>query len=401
MSGCPTRLRAIGWAAYLAVSWTWCIGLFLPVLLLRDYGAWGFIVFAVPNVLGAAAMGFVLSRTGSAQVEEAHGGALTLFGVVTLAYHFFFCGWVLRGEGGVAIAALSAVIGGWAMGMMLFRGWTVVGVLGLAVSFVAFQRLLAGGLTPVLTVGEVPDGSLVSVAALSGAVVMGFVLCPYLDRTFHLALRSSPLPRTSFGVGFGLFFLLMIVMTTVYAPLLASGKHTKLAGVVLVHMAVQAGLTIAMHGERLRSAGVLARRQAAVGVVLLGAFVLGRMVEGRPLGQLGELLGAPSLSTGEVVYRIFLGFYGLVAPAYVWLCMIPPRRGQGRIGPGTHRRARLVWLGSCAAAGPLFWMGFIEGRELFLVPGVAMVLLSRLLVYGGVAGSSAAGDSEAPRASSA
>ena len=49
-----------GWAAYLACSWTWCIGMFLPVLLVRDYGVWGWIVFAVPNVLGAAAMGWVL-----------------------------------------------------------------------------------------------------------------------------------------------------------------------------------------------------------------------------------------------------------------------------------------------------------------------------------------------------
>ncbi len=383
MSGFSARLQPIGWAAYLAVSWTWCIGMFLPVLLLRDSGAWGFVLFGVPNVLGAAAMGFVLSRRASEEIERTHGTALTLFSVVTLAYHFFFCAWVLRSGGGVAYAALGAVIGGWALGMMLRRGWTVIGTLGLAVSLVLFQRLIAGGLAPTLRLGEARDGSALSLTALAGPVVMGFVLCPYLDRTFHHALRSSACRRTSFGVGFGLFFLLMIVMTTAYAPLLVNGSHGELAGLVLAHMGIQAGLTIAMHGERLRSAGVSSRHGVLVGVVLLVAFVVGRIVEGRDLAHLWELLGAPEMATGEVVYRAFLGFYGLVAPAYVWLCMIPGRGGGIWDSPEGRRRARLVWLGVCSAAAPMFWLGFIEGRELFLVPGIAIVLLARLLVYRG------------------
>src|ERR1051325_4731620 len=57
-----------GWAIYLGMSWTWCIGMFLPVLLVRDYGVWASVVFAVPNVLGAAAMGWVLSRDDSYKI---------------------------------------------------------------------------------------------------------------------------------------------------------------------------------------------------------------------------------------------------------------------------------------------------------------------------------------------
>ena len=52
--------RVAGWAVFLAMSWTWCIGMFLPVLLLRDLGLGGFLVFAIPNILGAAAMGWLL-----------------------------------------------------------------------------------------------------------------------------------------------------------------------------------------------------------------------------------------------------------------------------------------------------------------------------------------------------
>ena len=56
----PTEKRSnavpLLWALFLGVSWTWVIGMFLPVLLVRDYGMLGWIVFAVPNVVGAAAM---------------------------------------------------------------------------------------------------------------------------------------------------------------------------------------------------------------------------------------------------------------------------------------------------------------------------------------------------------
>ena len=39
----PGRARAglwLGLAIYLGISWTWCIGMFLPVLLGADYGFW-------------------------------------------------------------------------------------------------------------------------------------------------------------------------------------------------------------------------------------------------------------------------------------------------------------------------------------------------------------------------
>ena len=29
-----------------------------------------------------------------------------------------------------------------------------------------------------------------------------------------------------------------------------------------------------------------------------------------------------------MIYRLFMAFYGLVFPAYVWLCMLPTREGE-------------------------------------------------------------------------
>src|SRR2546421_8858832 len=86
----------LAWAAYLACSWTWCIGMFLPVLLVRDYGIWGWVVFAVPNVVGAAAMGWVIrSAESSHAITGNHFSACAAFSVITILFHVFFVQWMV------------------------------------------------------------------------------------------------------------------------------------------------------------------------------------------------------------------------------------------------------------------------------------------------------------------
>ena len=38
------------------MSWTWCIGMFLPVLIMQSWVSSAVITFAVPNILASAAM---------------------------------------------------------------------------------------------------------------------------------------------------------------------------------------------------------------------------------------------------------------------------------------------------------------------------------------------------------
>src|SRR5437764_7722716 len=84
------------WGVYLAMSWTWCIGMFLPVLLVRDYGVWGWVAFAVPNVLGAAAVGWTYRTAAhSEKTVAAHFPAMWLFSFVTAAFQIFFAWWLL------------------------------------------------------------------------------------------------------------------------------------------------------------------------------------------------------------------------------------------------------------------------------------------------------------------
>ena len=58
----PAGLATIAWGVFCACSWTWCIGMYLPKLMMDLYGWWGFLVFAIPNVLGCCGFGYVLAR---------------------------------------------------------------------------------------------------------------------------------------------------------------------------------------------------------------------------------------------------------------------------------------------------------------------------------------------------
>ena len=77
----------------------------------------------------------------------------------------------------------------------------------------------------------------------------------------------------------------------------------------------------------------------------------------------------------QLIYRVFMGFYGLVFPAYVWIVML---RGRGRVVPDAY--SLTIFAVAVAVAGPMFWMGFVAQRMIWLAPGLAIVLLARLLV---------------------
>lgn len=384
----------IGWAAFLASSWTWCIGMFLPVLMLRDYGGWGWIVFAVPNVLGAAAMGWVLrDRDASRSVQQAHRSACRWFSVVTIAFHaFFVLALVPRLIGddfiALAIAMLPLVALLWGPHG---RRATLAGVLVLALSVLAMLAYVAlQGITG-LPAPTKPRTDLLYLAPVSA---FGFFLSPYLDLTFHRARQSSTRAggRTAFGVGFGVFFLLMIVFTAQYAePLiaaLAGGRRLSIrtepfVAILAVHLAVQAAFTVVAHADALRTtrdpaAGRRWRTILGAAAIVAGALLL------RWAGQRFPVyhgLRGQNLNNSELTYRVFMAFYGVIFPTYVWLFMVPSLRNRHAVAARPPRTATLVfYAGVVALAAPGFWMGFIEGQMLWLAPSFIWVVASRLLL---------------------
>ena len=360
----------LGWAVYLGTSWTWCIGMFLPVLMMRDYGIAGFLVFAIPNVLGAAAMGWVLrDELISADIVQAHRQACVSFSLVTILFHLFFGGWVialLTGPSFAPFGLLAVVcfyVAARAGRATLFASASFV----LAVSVWAFLRGWFAGEFPDF-LGRAPRAPVRDLLWIAPVSAFGFALCPYLDLTFHRARQHLDRTgaRVAFGIGFGVVFTAMILFTLAYSGrarvLLVNiyGVSVLVAALLGCHMLIQAAQTTALHARELKwpqEPGVL----IAFGIVAMGCLFAGSLVGQNPVA-------------GESIYRFFMGFYSLIFPAYVWLCMI----GSSTRAPS--RQAVVAFLAAVAIAAPMFWLGFIEGRMIWLLPGLGMVLMARLFV---------------------
>jgi len=371
----PRPLTTLGWALFLAASWTWCIGMFLPVLLVRDYGLGGWVLFAVPNVVGAAAMGFVLrTRRASAEIVQAHRPACVAFSLTTIAFHCFFLGW---------ITALMPV--GW-----LWAGYGLVIVMFLAGLRRRAGALIAAALVTAVSLGVMafvlravplgealgalpePAGRGAALAMLAPAFLLGFGLCPYMDLTFHHARQANDArgSRIAFGLGFGVFFLAMIFLTLLYSARLAAGAPSHYLHLVGLHIVVQSGFTAVLHLEHLlplvgRVGWKVSVPSALVMVVL---FLAAPGISALDLAWGG-------VDGREVAYWVFMTPYGLVFPAYVWIVMLPERmRGKGG---AHHLRRRLTVFGLVVlAALPMYWMGFVEKETVWLLPGVGLVLLA-------------------------
>jgi len=385
MSDAPRSsfLNTLGWGAYLACSWTWCIGMFLPVLLIRDFGWWSFAVFAIPNCVGAAAMGWVMKKPGTSEaVVAAHGKAIRAFSLVTMAFQAFFIYTLLKPKSDWYQAA---PVGGFAIGVLLGSiaarntRWMHAGSwLCLAFSLAMLVWLVATRSDPFSLPTRPNDWH--GLALLAPVCIFGFGLSPYLDATF---LRAAVTPATTdgsvparFAFGFLAFFPLMIGFTLLYAaslfgdaqPATFGSANPALAAMpVLIHVGSQLGFTLAVHGSARSVIGApdASQQRRFDWLVFPAAFVLiaAAMSKGHP-------------TTAEFVYRLFMSFYGLIFPAYVWICMLPTLRT-----PAAPSMRRLIAFGiAVVCAAPFYWLGFIELKYWALAPGVMIPLVAGLLV---------------------
>ena len=372
----------IAWAIFLGMSWTWCIGMFLPVLLVRDYGIWGFVVFAVPNVIGAAAMAWVLpDAEASRAFVEKHGAACRWFSFVTVVFHIYFLAWIaswlvgpftvvrplLRRERPPNGAELECFLGLFAVHLILLYGlahrrrdW-IVALSTLALSVAAATALWQGNWIP--AVPTTPRAGL-DVLYLAPVCFSGFLLCPYLDLTFHRARQhlTPSAGRAAFAMGFGGFFLLMILFSLAYIGLLVNapcGLDVTIRFLLGLHLVGQSCLKLALHGsEVLRPLSKLKRITVLFALGTIAVLMLVLLRNG------GAICSLPA---GETGYRCFMGAYGLLFPAYVWIY------GFGR-RPRSYKPLAVVVL----LAMPMFWLGFVLGQPVWLIPGLAVVLLSKL-----------------------
>ena len=379
----------LGWAAYLGASWTWCIGMFLPVLLIRDYGPWAWVIFAVPNVVGAGAMGWVMrSAEQSRRYTLDHASACRLFSFVTIAFQLFFAMWMLpRLVGPVGFIAAAVIVQSAFTPITNLR-WLRVGAAGALLVSVAVAAAVMIFQPGVLqwpgNPGEPwvrPDhAGVVSMGDLAGLAVVclvGFLTCPYLDLTFHrarLALDDAG-AKVAFGVGFGVLFFSMIVFTFFYAVLIIGlliiwhelFVYATARRLISLHLFLQMTYTVHVHAAELvrqskarddrgvMRGGLSVWLAVGLGVGLAAAFgnEHGIHFRDRPLGEIG--------------YRTFMSFYGLVFPAYVLLAI------------GRPRVSWLAWAVVTLAAMPFFWLAFIERGMAWGAAGVAVIVIGALI----------------------
>ena len=389
--------RVIGWGIYLAVSWTWCIGMFLPILLLRDFGVLGYIAFALPNVVGAAGMGWIItSPDASRRFVERHRLACVGFGAVTVLFHLVFVLRVvapLNQLNGATLGAASVLLA------PLLLSWfdrpRAVALITYLLSLCAVSVFVSHAWIPAPELDPAATESFRSmrlaardVAFLAPACAFGFLFCPYLDLTFHRARQglAGVESRLGFGIGFGVFFLAMILFTIAYAPVFIPSYSTKylrppplLLTALLLHIGAQSAATIAFHFRALRlpETGAIGRGSSRL-LMMLAVLCAGTLLFPRLITS-----SVPSFADSHerlIWYRVFMSFYGLAFPGYIWLLAIPTR--DGHAGPrGIRGRRKLAILFvALLLASPCFWLGFVERQTWWLAPGMLVILGSRLFV---------------------
>jgi hypothetical protein len=205
----------------------------------------------------------------------------------------------------------------------------------------------------------------------------GFILCPYLDITFHHArqgLETKQGGRLGFTIGFVAFFSLMILLTTRYAGVMnwAMQENTPypdtmilppwLGAAILTHILCQWIFTVRVHLDRMKTIpGAHAKQPILFGLALVSGII------GLLAMKLPEHSG---ISGAEIVYRNFLSFYGLLFPTYMLYRVILKKRAKS---------LSIMWI-TIVIASPVFWMGFMERQSVWLIPGMVIVLLGAAVV---------------------
>lgn len=375
-------LRSIGWGLFLASSWTWCIGAFLPILLLRDWGWRGFAVFAIPNVLGAAAVGFFWTRERSRAFTSRRAGLLAWFSAATIAYQAFFLAWlaapILRAACGWSPFAWTAwlvVSGAFALVVASGRSdgrrsdglWMAAGAIVTLASFALWgDRSMVEW--PPIHAGLAPESDLWMLAPV---IALGFIVCPHLDLSFHRVVKrdGSRIPWIVFVPAFTALILLTaaLAISSGVIPRAASSSGPdapfRILSIDAVLIAltfpaalwwfVQVSFTAALHARELRASTLPGARALVPIAVVMGA-----------------IAGSPAFGS-EAMYLRFLGLYGAVFPALAlllwrnhrfpvivaYLVIALPAFEAGFLGPPWGDGARWAWA-------PLIPVGLLLGLTL-------------------------------------
>jgi len=346
------------WPIFLSCSWTWCIGMYLPVLLLDRYHWTSLIYFAVPNVLGVVLFGrFIRTKTESEVLVERHRRLLVWFSVITIAFHLFFLSWIWNREHEAGWLSyywptILVLVAAWLTTHMTdrqMRGCSLfVYSTTIVLLLITLIRIIVGD--PVTRTPIEPhiqtDGMTIFLLA---PMLFGFLLCPYADLTFHRAYQN--VGGGSNGaitfLMFGLLFIPMIAFTVVYAVY-------GFTWLITIHLLVQSWFTIAVHLREIHRSPYPTpdNRTARHGI---------------RWAWIAALLAAP-LFMG---YLDWFVFYGLIIPAALLLNMVRRRWGL-------QAYSSLTILLFIVVSLPFFALGFCTEHTWLPVIPIVLIVFRQL-----------------------
>ncbi len=179
-------------------------------------------------------------------------------------------------------------------------------------------------------------------------------------------------------------FLLMLIFTFFYAGPMAEiiqGKvffltdgsklPVKYIYILAFHILIQLGFTIILHAKSILPEIKKSTKLSFLLIILsLISYLLPTITSTK-----NTFL---NLSTNEIIYRSFMAFYALIAPAYVFLFLLPKNKKNVPL----NKYNLLILLASIVLALPFYAVSFLAVRwnlEVVVLIGFIIVLCSRLL----------------------
>jgi hypothetical protein len=235
----------------------------------------------------------------------------------------------------------------------------------IALGFSAFHRVPAAAVPLDRLIWLVPT------------ICFGFVLCPYLDLTFHRALQKSPNRRLTFAM-FGVTFALMLVLTVMLWFGTRLWYAHAISALAIGHILAQLVFTCGVHLREVRVSPAfssianrwLALLAPAAGIAALP--IAKWLIEHAPAAWVRSLspealsTGPDAMVIGEWTYLDFMFAYGWIFPAYVLLAIVSRR-------PFTRPREWTTFAALSLLAVPCYVQGFLLNRTLWLLPPLVMV----------------------------
>ena len=290
--------------------------MFLPVVLMHRYGWLGFLIFTVPNVIGCVAFGYVVrTPKRSKELVEKYKTAMTLFANITIAFHAFFIAMLANVYFNDTVLGISIWLPFSFLGVSACLAFLPTKCWPILATFLWIFSIVVG--ISYLPFHVVPMESLPWQDAiwLLPITSFGFILCPYLDPTFHRVLQCSP-SKHSFGV-FGVAFIAIIGVTCTYQDSILIALGTLLG----LHLALQSIFTISAHMKEGIRIEIGKRKTLFIVLILIACFIAVGIAH-----RSGSASPAGNWFPEAIEdYLRFFVFYGLVFPGLVATFMLTGR----------------------------------------------------------------------------